>query len=185
MTDGWGAPLLTLEPLIEAVREGVEQSGWVLSGVQKTTSYQYEGRWEGDSTRSAYLFFHHPVGPEWASVDAYLDETSRGLTGNLALVVDTKNLEGLGDVASAVGALGALWDEAVPSGYRTPLTLRLRRGRGENPLLADGEVRFKLLFPRAVVRRGAVAVSSLVGEIVSAFQALLTDPRLAEFLEEG
>jgi hypothetical protein len=29
-----------------------------LSGLQKTTSHQFEGRWEGESTRSAYLFFH-------------------------------------------------------------------------------------------------------------------------------
>ncbi len=35
--------LLTLEPLIDAVREGVEAEGWELSGLQKTTSHQFEG----------------------------------------------------------------------------------------------------------------------------------------------
>jgi hypothetical protein len=173
-----------LEPLIGAVREGVERSGWVLSGLQKTTSYQFEGRWAGDSTRSAYLFFHHPVGPEWASIDVYLDETSRGLTGNLALVLDTKELGALGNVASAIGALGGLLDESMPPGSRTQLTLRLRRGRGEDPLRAEGEVRFKLVLPRHAVKEGASAVTSLAGEAVSVFQALLVDPRLSEFLEE-
>ncbi|MEJ2206694.1 MAG: hypothetical protein P8170_21610 [Gemmatimonadota bacterium] len=184
MTGDGGTPLLTLEPFIEAVREGVDRSGWVLSGLQKTTSYQFEGRWEGDSTRSAYLFFHHPVGPEWASVDVYLDETSRGLTGNLALVVDTRDLGGLGDVASAIGALRALWDDAMVPGHRTALTLRLRSRRGGDPLRAEGEVRFKLVMPRGTTERGGVAVSSLAGEVVSAFQALIDDPRLAEFREE-
>ena len=66
-------PILTLEPLLEAVREGLETSGWELSGLQKTTSHQFEGRWEGDSTRSAYLFFHPPHGPDFVSVDVYLD----------------------------------------------------------------------------------------------------------------
>ena len=50
--------ILTLEPLVDAVREGVESAGWHLSGLQKTTSLEFEGRWEGESTRSAYLFFH-------------------------------------------------------------------------------------------------------------------------------
>jgi hypothetical protein len=34
-------PLLTLEPLIEAIRSGIEDSGWELSGLQKTTSHQF------------------------------------------------------------------------------------------------------------------------------------------------
>ena len=39
--------VLTLEPLIDAVRDGVEATGWALSGLQKTTSHEYAGRWEG------------------------------------------------------------------------------------------------------------------------------------------
>ena len=80
--------IYTLEPLIEAVRAGVESTDWKLSGLQKTTSHQFEGKWEGESTRSAYLFFHLPNGPDYASIDVYLDETTQGLAGNLALVVD-------------------------------------------------------------------------------------------------
>ena len=70
------ASFLTLEPLIDALREAIEAAGWSLSGLQKTTSHQFEGRWEGESTRSAYLFFHRADGPDFASVDGYLDATA-------------------------------------------------------------------------------------------------------------
>ena len=49
--------ILTLEPLIDVVRAAVEGGGWSISGLQKTTSHQFEGRWEGEATRSAFLFF--------------------------------------------------------------------------------------------------------------------------------
>src|SRR4051812_43482453 len=58
------SPILTLEPLIEAVRQGLEAAGWALSGLQKTTSHEYAGRWDGESSRSAYLFFHRPGGSD-------------------------------------------------------------------------------------------------------------------------
>ena len=102
--------LHTLEPFLEAIREGVEGRGWELSGLQKTTSYRFEGRWEGDSTRSAYLFFHRAGVPEDVSVDVYLDETSRGLKGNLALVMDVPDL---GDVGPVQEALAVLCDTAA------------------------------------------------------------------------
>src|SRR5262245_13467535 len=95
--------ILTLEPLVDAVREGVEAAGgWELSGLQKTTSLEFEGRWEGESTRSAYLFFHASGRADAASIDVYLDETSRGLTGNLALVVDVVRLGSLGEPQRAL-----------------------------------------------------------------------------------
>ena len=97
MTDP--GPILTLEPLLEAVKEGLEGAGWELSGLQKTTSYEFEGRWAGDSSRSAYLFFHSEEVPEWVSLDVFLDETSRGLKGNLALVVDGPELSAIRDPA--------------------------------------------------------------------------------------
>ena len=100
-------PLLTLEPFLDAVREGLEEAGWELSGLQKTTSFEFEGRWAGDSSRSAYLFFHRPDVPDWASVDAFLDETSRGLKGNLALVLDGPVLTEIPDPASAMATRGA------------------------------------------------------------------------------
>jgi hypothetical protein len=176
-------PLLTLEPLIDAVRSGIEDSGWELSGLQKTTSHQFEGRWEGDSTRSAYLFFHRPDVAEWASIDVYLDETSRGLAGNLALVVDSRLLSGLGDVPSALQTLGSISADALPEGYRTPLTLRLRLDRGQEAGQASSEIRFKLRIPRAAFQAGAGSVAALAGTTVSAFQELLSDERLSTFLD--
>jgi hypothetical protein len=172
----------TLEPLMEAVREGVESAGWELSGLQKTTSHQFSGRWEGESTRSAYLFFHMAPGPEHAGIDVYLDETSQGLTGNLALVLDLRPLGQLGGARAALRALGLLSGAALPTGLRTPLTLRLRlEDVGDDPVDAEAEVRFKLRIPRRTIRKGPAAVRALAAESVSAFEAILIDPRLVPY----
>lgn len=177
-------PLLTLEPLIEAVRLGVEADAWELSGLQKTTSHQFEGRWAGDSTRSAYLFFHLPGGPDWAGVDVFLDETNEGLRGNLALVVDGCTLAHLGDAPMALAALGSLAVTHLPEGHRTPVTLRLRLEDGaQQPGSASTEFRFKLVIPRQAMRDGAPAVAALSSAAVRAFRDLLSDPVLARYLE--
>jgi len=184
VTDVRGDPILTLEPLIEAVREGVESVHWELSGLQKTTSHQFEGRWEGDSSRSAYLFFHPRDGPDWVSVDVFLDETTRGLTGNLALVVDLDALGGLGVVGEVLGMLGGLSTEFLPAGYRTPVALRFRLDDGaQDPDEADSEVRFKLRFPTTALEAGASAVAALSSETVRAFEALMQSPELARCLD--
>jgi hypothetical protein len=185
MSAGAHDPLLTLEPLVDAVRDGVEAAGWLLSGLQKTTSHQFEGRWAGDSTRSAYLFFHHPTGPEWASVDVYLDETSKGLSGNLALVVDARDLGELGDVVGVVDALGRLSDDALPAGYPAPITLRFRKARVDGPEQAETEIRFKLRVPRSAILSGASGVSALAAGTVTAFETILADARLERFLDAG
>jgi hypothetical protein len=175
--------ILTLEPLIEAVREGMEAGGWELSGLQKTTSHQFEGRWEGESTRSAYLFFHSPTSPEPVSVDVYLDETSRGLAGNLALVVDLVELGELGDASEALGVLGRLSSDALPDRYGTPITLRLRLRDGkEEPSAAEGEVRFKLRLPKATIVEGPAAVRRLAGAALSAFEDILGAPELKRYV---
>ncbi|MGD8601614.1 MAG: hypothetical protein PVF19_09725, partial [Gemmatimonadota bacterium] len=177
--------ILTLEPLIEAVREGVEKSGWELSGLQKTTSHQFEGRWEGESTRSAYLFFHSPTAPEQVSVDVYLDETSRGLTGNLALVVDLVDLDDLGDPTEVLRELGRLSRRTFPEGYATPLTLRLRLKDGsEEPGAAESEVRFKLRLPRAVIAEGPGAIRGLAGTAMSAFRGILGSVELQRLIPQ-
>lgn len=171
--------LLTLEPLIDAVRAGVERVGWKLSGLQKTTSHQFEGRWEGDSTRSAYLFFHPPHGPDFVSVDVYLDETTQGLTGNLALVVDLAQLQALGDTHDVLRELGKMSSAALPSGHRTPVTLRLRLDDGMlEPGEADVEVRFKLRLTRRTIGRGAEAIRDLATETVKAFEGILAEADL-------
>ena len=177
-------PLLTLEPFIDAVRLGVEAEGWELSGLQKTTSHQFEGRWAGDSTRSAYLFFHLPGGPEWAAVDVFLDETSDGLRGNLALVVDGCALARLGDAPAALASLGSLAVTHLPAGYRAPVTLRLRLEDGAQLAgSASTEFRFKLVIPRQALAEGAPSGTELAASAVRAFRVLLGDPALARYLE--
>jgi hypothetical protein len=177
-----GDALLTLEPLIETVRAGVEGRGWSLSGLQKTTSHEFEGRWEGESTRSAYLFFHSERAPEDASVDVYLDETTRGLTGNLALVVDLVPLADLGEPAEALRVFGALATAFLPADHTTPVTLRLRLQEGDaDPAKADTEVRFKIRIPRRTVLAGGEAVRRLAASSVDAFERILASAELARF----
>lgn len=174
--------ILTLEPLLEAVREGVEGAGWKLSGLQKTTSLEFEGRWEGESTRSAYLFFHSAEGPEGVSIDVYLDETTQGLTGNLALVVDMAPLAELGDPTGVLGALGSLARAELPGGYSTPLTLRLRLpDSAADALDAEVEVRFKLVLPRRSMAAGAAEVRRLAAEAVRAFERILLSSELVAY----
>jgi hypothetical protein len=176
-------PLLTLEPFLEAVREGLEAEGWELSGLQKTTSYEFEGRWAGDSSRSAYLFFHRPGVEDWASIDVFLDETSKGLEGNLALVVDGPELGGIQDPGEALKRLGELARRSLPPGYKTPLTLRYRMpGPGRDPLQAETEIRFKLHFPRKAMEAGAPAVVALAQASAQAFREILHAPELPPFL---
>ena len=176
-------PILTLEPLLEAVREGLEADGWELSGLQKTTSYEFEGRWAGDSSRSAYLFFHREGVPDWVSIDVFLDETNRGLRGNLALVLEGPELAAMNDPASVLGCLVGIASQALPTGYRTPLTLRYRLpGLTNDPDGADTEIRFKLYVPAKALTAGHSAVSSLATSVAESFRKILVSPELAPFL---
>ncbi len=178
--------ILTLEPLIEAVREGVEDRGWTLSGLQKTTSHQFEGRWEGESTRSAYLFFHPPDGPDFVSVDVYLDETSRGLTGNLALVADLVRFGEMGDVELVLASLGAASARALDRRHKRPVTLRFRLAdAAEAPTHADTEVRFKVRIPKRVVDGGPSMVIDFAREAMLGFERLLQAPELARLAPEN
>lgn len=185
MSGSAAGPVLTLEPFIDAVRDGVESAGWELSGLQKTTSHQFEGRWEGDSTRSAYLFFHHPSVDLPVSVDVYLDETSRGLTGNLALVVDLRPLGEMDSVEALLGRLSTLAAKGLPEGYRTPVTLRFRLRDGGRPAKEAGtEVRFKLRIPRTALETGSSAVSALASATVKSFEGLLGRAQLRQEMAE-
>lgn len=169
----------TLEPLLEAVRDGVEGMGWDLSGLQKTTSYQFEGRWEGDSTRSAYLFFHRQDLPDDVSIDVYLDETSRGLKGNLALVMDAPPLGEMSRVEEVVRTLGRIGSGVLPEEFRRPLTLRFRVGDvSEDPAEAGAEVRFKIHVPAAALAAGRSAVVTVARSAVDAFEKLLRTDEL-------
>lgn len=168
----------TLEPLIEAVREGVESRGWVLSGIQKTTSIEFEGRWAGESTRSAYLFFHRDELDD-ASVDVYLGETPAGLHGSLSLVLDLAEPIEYREVRPLLAQLAGRAGVHLPDAYRTPITLRLRlRDASEAVERADLEARLKLSLPARAVREGAATVAALASATVDAFDALLVDPEL-------
>ena len=175
--------ILTLEPLLDAVREGIEGAGWELSGLQKTTSLEFEGRWEGESTRSAYLFFHAPDGADGVSIDVYLDETTRGLAGNLALVVDIVPLEHLGEPATALADLGAIARAELPEGHRAPLTLRLRLpDNATEPGAAEVEVRFKLTLPERAIAAGPLELRRLARSCVEAFERIIRSEALARYL---
>ena len=176
-------PILTLEPLVEAIKEGLEGDGWELSGLQKTTSYEFEGRWAGDSSRSAYLFFHQDGVPNWVSIDVFLDETTRGLRANLALVVDGPLLSKLGDPGEALAGLARVAMEALPSGYRSPLTLRYRLPKlDDDPADSETEFRFKLYVPGKALKAGHSAVAALATSTARAFRDILRSGELAPFL---
>jgi hypothetical protein len=175
--------ILTLEPLLEAVREGIEGAGWALSGLQKTTSLEFEGRWEGESTRSAYLFFHAPDRTDGVSIDVYLDETSQGLTGNLALVVDLLPLAHLGEPATVLGELGAVAKRELRPDHLAPLTLRLRLpDAGRQAGRAEAEVRFKLVLPPRSIAAGREELRRLAEEVVGSFERILASEALARYL---
>ena len=181
--DAGGEELLTLEPLLEAVRDGVQAAGWALSGLQKTTSLEFEGKWAGESTRSAYLFFHRPDLPEAVEVDVFLDETSQGLRGNLALVVDGPRLSELGGMIPLLDRLAAAARETLPEGYRTPISLRLSLPDSDGPGSSAGlQLRFKLQLPTSALEAGEAAISALATAAVSAFERLLERPEVAELL---
>jgi hypothetical protein len=185
VTRSEGGALLTLEPLVEAVRAGIDRTGWTLSGIQKTTSHQFEGEWEGESARSAYLFFHCPS-ETGASIEAYVDETIQGLAGNLALVVDLAPLSEIGDPARALAVLGPLARSALPAGYAAPLTLRLRlENAGEDPSRAEVEIRFKIRISRRVIARGAGAVAALAEAAVAGFERILAAGELERYRPVG
>lgn len=176
-------PVMTLEPFLEAVRRGLEGEGWELSGLQKTTSYEFEGRWAGDSSRSAYLFFHRPELGDWVSLDAFLDETSKGLRGNLALVVDGPEMGGMPPPGESLRRLAELAEKALPGGYRAPITLRYRLpGPRKAPEEAETEIRFKLHYPAKAMEAGAGAVSSLARAASEAFLRILQASELGPFL---
>lgn len=175
-------PILTLEPLLEAVREGLESVGWTLSGLQKTTSHEFEGRWAGETSRSAYLFFHREDLPDAVSVDVFLDETSRGLRGNLALVVDGPELGELPDPETLLRELGAAAGEILPDGYRRPVTVRLRLpAPAEDPSRSSSEMRLKLHLPDSALDAGPGAVSALASTAARAFGALLEHPSVRPY----
>jgi hypothetical protein len=175
--------LLTLEPLLDAVRHGVERAEWTLSGLQKTTSHEFEGRWAGEATRSAYLFFHREDLPESVSVEAFLDETSRGLRGTLSLVLDGPRLGRLGPVREVLARVAGASGETLPGPGGNPVSLKLTvRAGPSSPEEAEAQIRVKLVIPVGTFESGHSAVADLAQRAVGAFEALLERPEVAELL---
>ena len=153
--------------------------------MQKTTSHQFEGRWDGQTSRSAYLFFHSERVPDFVSVDVFLDETTKGLKGNLALVVEGPVLSELGPMKEVLASLARIARECMPEGYRTPVTVRLQMdGADTDPGDAESEIRLKLRIPAKAMKVGAAAVSALASTTVAAFESALTHDDF-ELLREG
>ena len=179
-------PLLTLEPLIEAIQDGITRSRWVLSGLQKTTSHQFEGRWQGENSRSAYLFFHSDANPDFVSIDVYLDETTKGLKGNLALVVIGPELGLLGSMPDLLADLAKVTADCLPERSHTPFVLRLRMDDPkDDPRTAETEVRIKLTIPSEALSAGASAVSALASATTAAFGRALAHQGLRPLLMEA
>ena len=179
-------PLMTLEPFIEAIQDGITSSGWVLSGLQKTTSHQFEGRWEGESSRSAYLFFHNDASPDFVSIDVYLDETTKGLKGNLALVVTGPELGALEPMPDLLAALAKVTADCLPEHDHTPFVVRLRMdGPKDDPRNAETEVRIKLTIPAEALSGGASAVSALASATTTAFERALEHEGLRSSLTQA
>ena len=179
-------PLLTLEPFIEAVQDGITRAGWVLSGLQKTTSHQFEGRWQGESSRSAYLFFHNDKNPDFVSIDVFLDETTKGLKGNLALVVSGPEMGLLEPMLDFLAALAKVTADCLPEHYHTPFVVRLRMdGPEDDPRTAEAEVRIKLTIPSEALDAGASAVSALASATTTAFERSLAHEGLRSSLIEA
>jgi len=179
-------PLQTLEPFIEAVQDGITLAGWVLSGLQKTTSHQFEGRWKGESSRSAYLFFHNDDSPDFVSIDVFLDETTKGLKGNLALVVAGPEMGLLEPMPDLLAALAKVTADCLPDQYHTPFVVRLRMdGPEDDPRTAETEIRIKLTIPSEAMDAGASAVSALVSATTTAFERSLEHEGLRSSLTEA
>jgi hypothetical protein len=175
--------ILTLEPLLEAVREGLENERWELSGMQKTTSHEFEGRWAGDSSRSAYLFFHRPESLDDVSIDVFLDETSQGLRANLALVFDAPPLGSLPSPTEVLDTLRMVASRTLPEGYTVPISVRLRGGSARVATAdVETEVRVKLVVPRGAFEAGHGAVASLATSTARALEAFCVQPEIRELM---
>ncbi len=112
----------------------------------------------------------------------YLDETSRGLTGNLALVVDLAPLGRVGDPADLLADLGALSKREMPASYAAPVTLRLRLPDGAtDPAEAEVEMRFKLSLPSRIISEGGVGVRALAITAMASFERILASSELDRF----
>ena len=167
----------TLEPLLSVLRPLLEEGGWVLSGLQKTTSYEYEGAWEGATLRSAYAFFHRQTdeGGDGPSLEAYLDETEEGLEGALSLVMDAPGPDREPRVADVLRRALETAAGAIPEGIPAPVSITYSGRPGSTGASSIGaRVRFKARIPAAAMRGGERTLGAVTRTLLEAFDDILT-----------
>lgn len=170
----------TIEPLLAIVVPFFEARGWQLSGVQKTTSYAYEGAWADSELRSAYAFFHQVEDEEGSgpSLEAFIDETDEGLDGGLSLVLDGPSLGEEPDVASVLRRAAELGAGVLPLEMPAPVTVTYSHPGRREAESANVKVRFKGRIPGGANRAGRRAVEATLATIASGFDEILTIWRL-------
>ncbi len=163
----------TLEPFLSVLRRDIEAGGWVLSGLQKTTSYEYDGAWEGGTLRSAYGFFHL-VGDEngeGPSLEAFVDESHASLDGALSLVMKAPGPERVPGVADLLAVALSLVERAVPEGIPAPVSVTYSSSPGRTgPEAVDATVRFKARVPGSAVQGGERTIRAVTCTILKAFE---------------
>ena len=120
------------------------------------------------------------------SIDVFLDETTKGLKGNLALVVSGPEMGLLEPMPDFLAALAKVTTDCLPEHYHTPFVVRLRMdGPEDDPHTAETEVRIKLTIPSEALDAGASAVSALASATTTAFERSLAHEGLRSSLIEA
>ena len=165
----------TLEPLLSVAREQLTTRGWSLSGVQKTTSYEYEGAWESASLRSAYAFFHDGEDPEGdgPALELFIDESEEGLEATLSLVADAPGLEKEPDTGALLGRAVRIAANALPVELPAPVALSYHHRGRASPESSQARVRFKSRIPVTAIRAGESAVRATLSTLEGAFREIL------------
>ena len=116
----------------------------------------------------------------------FLDETTKGLKGNLALVVSGPEMGLLEPMPDLIAALAKVTADCLPEHYHTPFVVRLRMdGPEDDPHTAETEVRIKLTIPSEALDAGASAVSALASATTTAFERSLAHEGLRSSLIEA
>ncbi|MDH3223662.1 MAG: hypothetical protein OEO23_08090 [Gemmatimonadota bacterium] len=163
----------TLEPFLSVLRRNIEAGGWVLSGLQKTTSYEYDGAWEGGTLRSAYGFFHlaGDGNGEGPSLEAFVDEAETSLDGTLSLVMKAPGPERVPGVADLMEVALSLVERTVPEGIPAPVSVTYSSSPGRTgPESVDATVRFRARVPGSAVQGGERTIRAVTCTILEAFE---------------
>ena len=101
----------------------------------------------------------------------------------MSLVLDGQSLGELGEMRELLRAMGETARRAMPGGYKTPLTVRMRLPKKEaEPEEATTEYRFKLIIPQKVIVAGVAEVSRIVSVAAASFEMILREESLSSYL---